>query len=187
MHKLILALTVALSAGAPLAEASVVDFNNPGVIDIDNGTGAAVYREAGFTLTGNAAGFLPIDGAGTGGTGGLLLLAGNTISIMSGSGSPFNFSALDAGRYDAATAATLGITGIFSNSAQQNLMLTLGELGTQPLSAWNGLTELRFTASADVVVDNVVLSAVPEPASFAMLLLGLGAVFGLRRNRSGGR
>lgn len=187
MHKLILALAVALTATAPLAQAAVVDFNSPGVIDIDNGTGRAVYREAGFTLAGNAAGFLPLDGAGTGGTGGLLLLAGNTISIMSGTGGAFDFSALDAGRYDPGTAATLGIVGIFSDNTQQNLMLTLAGLGAQPVSTWSGLTELRFTASADVVVDNVALSAVPEPGSVAMLVLGLGAVFGIRRRRSGGR
>lgn len=181
MHKLVLTLAVALAAAAPLAQAEVLDFNNPAVIDIDNGTNRAVYKEAGFSLAGNAAGFLTIDGVGTGGSGGLVLLAGNTLSLMSGNGGLFNFSALDAGRYNAANPATLSIMGIFDDNTQQNLMLTLTGIGTQPLSTWSGLTELRFTASADVVVDNIVLSAVPEPGAVAMLLLGLGTLLGIRR------
>lgn len=181
MHKTLRTLVLALAAVAPLSQAAVINFDQPGLIDIDNATGNAVYREAGFALSGDAAGFLPLDGIGSSGSGGLLLFAGTTLSIMAGDGGPFGFAGLDAGSNDTTMSALLDVVGIFADKSQQNLMLTLDSLGPQAFSAWSGLTELRFMASADVVIDNVALSAVPEPGSIAMVLLGLGTLFGVRR------
>lgn len=172
-----LALAVAAS---PFSQAAVVNFDDPGVIEIDNDNDRAVYQEAGFLLTGSAAGFLPIDGIGSGGSGGLVIFAGNTLSVRASDGSAFNFSALDAGSFDASGSADLGITGLFADNTRSNLMLTLGSLGTLPLSAWNGLSELRLTASADLVIDNLAVSPVPEPGTVAMLVLGLAGLGALR-------
>jgi hypothetical protein len=185
MHKLIRTLLFALAAAAPLAQAGVINFDQPGLIEIDNATGNAVYREAGFALSGDAASFLQLDGVGTGASGGLFLAAGSTLSIMAGDGSLFSFLGLDAGSNDATVPAMLDIVGIFADKTQQDLMLSLSSLGPQSLSGWSGLTELRFMAGADILLDNIALSAVPEPGSLAMTLLGLGALLGLRRSRKG--
>jgi hypothetical protein len=183
MRKFCLSLAVGLAAAAPLAQAAVVNFDNPAVVDINNDTGRATYREAGFALSSVAADFLPLDGIGTGGSGGLLLLAGSTLSIMADGGGPFSFSGLDAGPFDSANPTTLNVTGVFSDMTQMDLMLPLTGFGTNSLSTWSGLTELRFVANGDVAVDNLVLSPVPEPGSLPMLMLGLGAVCMLQRSR----
>jgi hypothetical protein len=190
MHKHLFAhlrtLVAALALAAPLAQASVINFDQPAVIDIDNATGQGVYREAGFALSGDAAGFLQLDGIGTGGSAGLFLLAGNTLSIMAGNGGLFSFMGLDAGAYDPSAPATLDILGIYADNTQQSLPLSLAGLGMFAVSPWSGLTELRLTARADAILDNVAVSssgsAVPEPGSAAMLMLGFGVLLGVRRS-----
>lgn len=184
MKKIFGALAAALVLGAsPVAGAAVVNFDNPSLIDIDNDSGRAVYREAGFRLDGDAAGFLTIDGLGSAFTGALVLLDGSTVSLMANNGSLFSFSSLAAGALDPLSGASLSITGIFGDSSQRNLMLALGELGAFTPSMWTGLSELRFAASGDLVIDDIGVEAadVPEPGSIAMLLLGMGMLAGVRR------
>lgn len=184
MKKLLGALAAALVLGAsPVAGAAVVNFDNPSLIDIDNGSGRAVYREAGFRLDGEAAGFLTIDGLGSAFSGALVLIDGSTVSLRAGSGSPFSFSSLVAGALDPQAGAVLSITGIFGDSSRRDTMLALADLGTATLPMWTGLTELRFTADGDLVLDDIGLDAaqVPEPASIATLLLGIGMLAGVRR------
>jgi hypothetical protein len=181
MRKLLctLAALVAVTA-APAASAATIDFDSPGLIEIDNSNGQATLREDGFALRGEAAGFLTIDDLGTGGSGGLVLLGGNSISLGTLDGTLFNFSGLDAGRFDSGTSAMLSLTGIFGGNTQLSTMVTLGELASLSLTDWNGLSELRLSASADLVIDNIQVSPVPEPDTVAMLLLGLGALGALR-------
>jgi hypothetical protein len=186
MHKLLRTLAVALALGASQAAgAAVINFNDPALIEIDNESGLALYREAGFSLSGEAAGFLTIDGLGSAMTSGLVLLDGSTVRLMADGGGPFSFSRLVAGRLDAQTAATLSITGIFGDGSQLSTMFPLSALATIPVDMWTGLTELRFAASGDLVIDDIfvdaAVTAVPEPASIAMLLLGLAALLGARR------
>ncbi|MFC5511631.1 PEP-CTERM sorting domain-containing protein [Massilia jejuensis] len=184
MKKLLGALAAALVLGAsPVAGAAVVNFDNPSLIDIDNGSGRAVYREAGFRLDGEAAGFLTIDGLGSAFSGALVLIDGSTVSLRADGGGPFSFSSLVAGALDPEAGATLSITGIFGDSSRRDTMLALADLGTATLPMWTGLTELRFTADGDLVLDDIGLDAaqVPEPASIATLLLGIGMLAGVRR------
>lgn len=184
MKKLFGALAAALVLGAsPVAGAAVVNFDNPSLIEIDNDSGRAVYREAGFRLDGEAAGFLTIDGLGSAFSGGLVLIDGSTVSLMANNGSAFSFSRLVAGAFDPLTGASLSITGIFGDSSQRNLVLALGELSVFTPPIWTGLTELRFAASGDLVLDDIAVDAadVPEPGSIAMLLLGMGMLAGVRR------
>ena len=74
-----LACVMALCTGS-VAQAALVTFNNPSVIDIDPNTNVASYNEAGFTFSGAAASFLPLDGIGSGGSGGLFVLANSLLS-----------------------------------------------------------------------------------------------------------
>ena len=181
MRKLLCTLAAVLAMSvAPAVGAATIDFNNPGLIEIDNGTGVATYGEAGFSLRGDAAGFLTIDGLGSGGSGGLVLFGGNSISLSTVDGTLFNFAGLDAGLLDQGTPGTLSLTGIFGAGTQLSTMLALGELASLDLMAWNGLSELRLSASADLIIDNIQVSPVPEPDTVAMLLLGMGALLALR-------
>lgn len=181
MRKLMCTLAAALAMTvAPAVSAATLDFNDPGLIEINNDTGVAIYDEAGFSLRGDAAGFLTIDGLGTGGSGGLVLLGGNTITLDTTNGILFNFAGLDAGLLDPAGSGTLSLTGIFGTGTELSAMLALGELASLNLTPWNGLSELRLSASADLIIDNIQVSPVPEPDTVAMLLLGMGTLLGLR-------
>lgn len=184
MHTLLRSVVLALALGASqFAGAAVVGFDDPALIEIDNDSGRATYREAGFTLSGDAAGFLTIDGLGRDLSGGLVLLDGSTVSLMAAQGGPFSFGSLYAGRLAGEGAASLSITGIFGDSSQRNLALVLSDLASFTPAQWTGLTELRFAASGDLVIDEILVAAqVPEPASVAMLLLGLAALAGTRRH-----
>src|SRR5688572_16049690 len=115
MKKLLCLLGAGLAlAGAGASQAAVIGFDTSAGIDLDNDTGQALYREAGFSLTGPAAAFLTIDGIGSGMSSGLFLGSGTTLSVMADGGGQFSFAGLDAGRFDSGTAAMLSITGIFS-------------------------------------------------------------------------
>jgi hypothetical protein len=175
-----LAAALVLSAGA--SHAAVIDFNDPALIDIDNATSVATYREAGFALAGDAASFLQLDGIGTGMSGALALFAGSTVSLSADNGGLFSFSGFDGGSFDGMTPATLNLTAVFGNNSQSSFSLDLAMLGSQSFSALSGLSELRLSASSDLVVDNLMVdvSPVPEPASVAMLLLGVGTLLGVR-------
>lgn len=190
MKKLLATLVAACALGASgLAGAAVVNFDNPALIDIDNASGRAVYREAGFALSGEAAGFLTIDGLGTAMSGALVLLDGSTVSLMAQGGGTFSFAGLAAGLLDPQGNATLRITGIFGDSSQLSTLLALSQLSSIPAPMWSGLTELRFMAGGDLVVDDIRLGAgeVPEPASAALLLLGAGLLLGVRRSAAARR
>lgn len=185
MHKIIRMLAATLVVGgSALTHAATINFDQPSQIDIDNATNQAVYHEGGAALTGTAGGFLTIDGIGSGMTGGLALFSGNTLSLKADNGGMFSFLGLDAGvPYYSDSAGSLTITGIFGNNVQKNAMFPLTDIATLPFTAWNGLTELRFSGTGDVVLDNVLVnvSPVPEPSTVTMLLLGLGSVAAARR------
>lgn len=181
MRKLLCTLAAVLAVtAAPAVTAAVIDFDAPGLIEIDNATNRATYNEDGFSLAGDAAGFLTIDGLGSGASGGLVLFGGNSISLVSMDGILFNFLGLDAGLFDPDTPAILSLTGIVGGNEQLSTTLALGDLTSLSLTGWTGLSELRLSASADLAIDNVQVSPVPEPDVAAMLLLGLGTLVALR-------
>jgi len=184
MKKLFSAVTLALALGASQAAgAAVIDFDNPGLIDIDNASGAAVYREAGFRLDGDAAAFLTIDGLGSAFSGALVLIDGGSFNLRANNAGLFSFSGLAAGALDEGAGAILDITGIFGDSSQRSAKLDLSQLGAFSFPMWTGLTQLRFVAGGDVVIDDIRVDAadVPEPASIALLLLGAGMLARVRR------
>jgi hypothetical protein len=164
-----------------VAQAGVINFDTPALIEIDNNTGIGTYSEGGFAITGLAGSFLQLDGAGTGLTAGLALFADSAVTLTSSMGAPFSFAGLDAGLSDPSAPGTLTITGFFENNTQQNLTIMLAELSRFTFTNWNDLTSLSLSASADLVVDSLVVDAdVPEPGSIAMIALGLVALGAFR-------
>ena len=178
-----LACAVALCAG-PAAQAALVTFNNPTLIDIDPVTNVASYNEAGFTFSGDAASFLPLDFIGSGGSGGLFVLANSLLKLSASSGGLFDLQSLDFGLFDplnTAPSPLLVVEGLLANNSLLIQTLGLDALASFGFTNWTGLQEVRFSANADFVLDNV--SAVPEPASWALIALALVGL-GVSRRRA---
>ena len=178
-----LACVMALCTGS-VAQAALVTFNNPSVIDIDPNTNVASYNEAGFTFSGAAASFLPLDGIGSGGSGGLFVLANSLLKLTASGGGLFSLQSLDFGLFDlqsTTTAPSLLIEGLLADSSLLSQTLPLGTLANFGFANWTGLQEVRFSANTDFVLDNV--NAVPEPASLAMVALGMAGLVVMRRKR----
>ncbi len=177
-----LACVVALCTGSA-AQAALVTFNNPSLIDIDPITNVESYNEAGFTFSGDAASpFLPLDGIGSGGSGGLFVLANSLLTLTASSGGLFTLQSLDFGLFDlqdTTASPSLLIEGLRADSSLLSQTLPLGGLTSFGFANWTGLQEVRFSANTDFVLDNV--SAVPEPASLALVALGIAGLAVTRR------
>ncbi len=176
------ALALALGAGA---HAGLATFDNPALIDIDNATNEATYIEAGLRFSGDAATFLPIDGFGTGGTGGLYVLAGSPLSLMAAGGGLFDLLSLDYGidPFDPLGSGNLSVHGILGDNSVLDEVLALGGLTNFAFTGWTSLKQVTFVADVNFVLDNVNanVSAVPEPASLALVGLALAGVLLTRR------
>ena len=159
-----LVTSLALSAGA---HASLVNFNNPGQIEIDNNTGVATYREAGFSFSGDAAGFLTLND-------GLEVLPATALSLKASNGGRFSLAGLDRAFFDLGfgdPAGLLNIVGLLDGAQVLTQSLSLGALATFNFGT-NLLTEVRFLGSSAWLLDNVNVSAsgtkVPEPGSLGL-------------------
>lgn len=101
----------------------------------------------------------------------------------------FDYGALGGGT-DPLTVTVGGVSHVYSPVANNDLNSTFQQASFSFVGTGSPTT-LSFqsagTANVDAIVDNVVLSAVPEPATWAMLLFGFGAVgYSLRRRKSAG-
>lgn len=180
MKKLLssLACAAALSLTAGV-QAAIVTFDSPGAVDIDNNTNLATYHEAGFRFAGDAASYLTLDGIGSGGTGGLFVLANSPLTFTAAGGGLFSLLGLDYGLYDPQDTGVLNIHGLLGDNSQLNEMLALGALSGFSFQGWSNLREVTFSANAAFVLDNV--NAVPEPGSMAVVLAGLAGLALARR------
>jgi len=59
--------------------------------------------------------------------------------------------------------------------------LTAAQVGTAPESSRGGFVRVSGAGSSGGFLDNLTYTVVPEPSSFALLALGLGALFATRR------
>lgn len=178
-----LACAALLSVSA-LAQAAVVNFNMPGIVDINNDTNVATYTENGLAFSGEAATFLPLDGIGSAGTGGLFVLPGSLLELRAETGL-FNLLSIDFGLFDVEEFGMLTITGLMGDNDEVIQTIELGELSTFLFENWTGLSLVSFTADVAFVIDNVEAvqgaAAIPEPGSIALMGLALAGLIASRR------
>lgn len=180
MKKLLSTLAIAAAlAGAGGAQAALITFDMPELAEIDPVTNVATYTEEMFTFSGDAASFLPLDGVGRGGTGGLWVLPNAPLRVAPTNGGLFTLSSLDHGTLDGLIAippTSLLVEGFLSDNTLLTELLDLGLQKSFSFTGWTGLASLRFTANGDFVLDNLALTAVPEPASWALVGLALAGL-----------
>ncbi|MGM9481974.1 PEP-CTERM sorting domain-containing protein [Roseateles sp. NT4] len=163
MNRFLSALTLAAALGSSAAaQAGFVNFDNPGVIDIDNNTGIATYNEAGYVISGPAASFLPLDGAMVGG----FDTTPFTLSLLGGG--MFGLQSIDVAGYDLGFGpGTLALVGVLGGTQVASLSIDLAHAGSVLFdSSWAQLTSVSFSATSGFALDNI--ATVPEPGSFAL-------------------
>ncbi|MEH3159091.1 MAG: PEPxxWA-CTERM sorting domain-containing protein [Sphingomonas taxi] len=189
------AATMAIGAVAP-ASAATITFS-----DLQSGScagGSNSVVSGGYTFTANTGnGIFICNPNVVGQNTSAAIVSANGLGVITfapQNGSAFNLTSFDAGSrtadYNPSMAGYQSATGILVQGlvganvvASTNFAFSGFTFGTFNLSsAFSGLTSARITATgpntnAEFVLDNVtVTSAVPEPASWAMMILGMGAV-----------
>jgi hypothetical protein len=184
-------LNLAAAAAAALclagsAHAAVVNFDAPGLITIDPITSVATYTEAGYKIQGQAAEFLLLDnGAGNG-----FLVGGffgaSPLSLMAATGGAFSLLGLDLAFFDLGDpAGTLTISGLLNGNQVATSIFNLGGLNTATFgAAWAQLTQVNFQATSGFSLDNINVTAVPEPGTLALVGLAVAGL-AITRRRAG--
>ena len=165
------ALAAALGAGGA-AQAALITFNDPGLVDIGGSPQLATYAEAGYIVSGPVASFQPIDQRLAGG------FDTTPFSLMLAGGGDFSLLALDYDFYDLGFGdanSTLTITGLLFGSTVATRTVNLAGTASLVFGApWARVTEVRFSADAGFTLDNI--SAVPEPSTLALSSAGVLAL-----------
>ena len=201
------AAVVALAAAAPAA-ASVVDFQ-----DVTSGTCAGAgtsLTSRGFSFTGNPAdgGLFVCNTSVLAQNASAALINANSRSILTmraANGAAFSVQSFEAGTrtpdYAVTTASgTMAATGVLVEGlsgatvvASTSFTFTGQTFRQYSLTdAFRNLSSIRFTAQGttaapEFAIDNIrvneAVAAVPEPATWALLLLGFGMVGAATRRR----
>jgi hypothetical protein len=189
-----LAIAASLAATCTLGHASTVFSDN-----FDGNTRALNATPAGWTVTGGTVdiigtGFFQLAGPGTyidmdGSTGNAGKMS-ISLNLTGGLLHTLTFDLAGNRRNGAAESVAVNFGSSASNySLPQNAGFTGYSLNFTPMST--GVYTLSFEGmggdNIGMLLDNVNVTAVPEPGTYALMALGLAAVAGFARRRQGAR
>ena len=181
-------LSILLVLPGTTASALTITFENVAPAgSVLNVNPAAPYAEAGFTLTPTNANSAVIDSANVvdfpGDTTDFFGFAEGNLITLSGS-APFTLNGLLVGPNTVSSTPTVSMTLLGTLSGGGTLTATFAGLSTATSETlnWANLTSVRFSATDDSGLDNIVINQVPEPSSLALLGAAALAV-GARRSR----
>jgi hypothetical protein len=191
MSRLLWSLSIVLVAlPVTSASASTITFENfapaGGLVNVNV---VAPYTEAGFTLTPSSAQSAVFDSAAVldfpGDTTDFFGFAEGNLITLTGP-APFILNSLLIGPNTASSTPTVSMTLLGTLSGGGTLTATFPGLSTATLETlnWANLTSVRFSATNDSALDDIVINQipVPEPASFSLLCVAALTV-GARRFR----
>jgi len=190
--------TAALALAGSVRAADVIDFESLSNTGFPYFTAVGSYSEDGYKLTVNGGlvnlliapstdNLLQYAGSTTAFAG-----AGETVKLRRTDGAAFNFNSIDLTKLSVLNQGgnTVTFTGNFAAGGSITQNVTIGSAFGLQNNLFAGFTNLKSVTwtensrvSKDYQFDNINVSAVPEPETYAMLLGGLGLLAFMARRK----